>query len=149
MNFNLLYAPPLSKATFITSDKPIAAMTNSPLGKYKRWLEDPKALLYFPLSSHNCLMLDFKKEPKVLSAKRSNVASVNGLIANECVQISLSQEQGFIWPRKNMTVSESVDELFDLLSEDKKTQPRVNNIFGQKLKSRCRNDINILRGKDD
>lgn len=149
MNFNLIYVPPFSKAKFITSDKPIAVMTNSPLGKYEKWLEDPEALLYFPLSSHSCLMLDFKKEPKVISAKRSNVASINGLIANECVQISLSQEQGFIWLRKNMTVSDSVDELFDLLSEDKKTQPRVNNIFGQKLKSKCRSDINVLRGKDD
>ena len=149
MNFNLIYASHLSKVNFITSDKPIAVMTNSPLGKYDKWLEDPEALLYFPLSSHTCLMLDFKKEPKVLSAKRSNVASINGLIANECVQISLSKEQGFIWQRQNMTVSDSVDELFDLLSEDKNTQPRVNNIFGHKLKSKCRSDINVLRGKDD
>jgi len=46
-------------------------------------------------------------------------------------------------------VSDSVDELFELLSEDKKTQPRVNNIFGKKLKSKCRSDVNVLRGKDD
>ncbi len=148
MNFNLIYIPPLSKAKFITSDKPIAVMTHSPLGKYDKWPEDPEALLYFPLSSHTCLMLDFKKESKVLSAKKSNIASINGLIANECVQISLSKEQSFIWLRKNKTISGSVDELFDLLSEDKKTQPRVNNIFGQKLKSKCRSDVNILRGKD-
>lgn len=149
MNFNLIYAPPIPKAKFITSDKPIAPMTHGPLGKYEKWIEDPEALLYFPLSSRTCLMLDFKKEPRVLSAKKTNVASVNGLIASECVQISLSEEQDFIWLRKNGTISDSVDELFDLLSEDKKTQPRVNSILGKKLKSKCRSDINVLRGKDD
>lgn len=62
MNLNLIYAPPIPKAKFITSDKPIAPMTHGPLGKHEKWIEDPEALLYFPLSSHTCLMLDFKKE---------------------------------------------------------------------------------------
>lgn len=149
MNFNLIYASPLSKAQFITSDKPIAVMTNSPLGKYEKWLENPEALLYFPLSSHTCLMLDFKKEPKVISAKRSNIASINGLIANECVYISISQEPDFIWMRECMKISNSPKELFDLLSEGKKADPRVNNVLGQKLKSKCRGDINLLRGTDN
>lgn len=149
MNFNLIYAPPLSKARFISSDKPIAAMTNGPLGKYNTWLEDPDAVLYFPLSSRTCLMLNFKKKPQILPSRASNIASVNGLLASECVQVVVSQEHSFVWLRKNGTVSDSVDELYDLLSENKKTQPRVNNIFGQKPKSRCRSDINILRGKDD
>ena len=84
-----------------------------------------------------------------MPSKVSNVASVNGHVAGECVQVSISQEKVFVWLRKEGTVSDSVDELFELLSEDKKTQPRVNNIFGKKLKSKCRSDVNVLRGKDD
>ena len=149
MNFNLIYADPLLQAGFITSDKPIAVMTNSRQGKYEKWLEDPEALLYFPLSSRTCLMMNFKKDPEILFGKRRNIASINGLIANECVYISISQEPNFIWLRKDSKISNSPGELFGLLSEDKKAQPRVNDMLGQKLKSGCRSDVNLLKGMDE
>lgn len=148
MNFNLIYAVPLSKNKFITSDKPVASITHGPIGKYITWIEDPEAVLYFPLSSRTCLMLDFKKEPQVLSGRKNNVASINGLIANECVYISISQEPDFIWMRKDMTISDSIKELFHLLSEDKKAQPRARRVLGQKIKSKCRSSVNLLKGTD-
>lgn len=148
MNFNLIYAAPLSQNKFITSDKPIAAITHDPIGKYITWIEDPEAVLYFPLSSWTCLMLDFKKEPQILSGRKNNVASINGLITNECVYISISQEPIFIWMRKDMTISDSIKELFHLLSEDKKEQPRAIRVLGQKIKSKCRSSVNLLKGTD-
>ena len=149
MNLNLLYASPQSKAKFITSDKPIAVITNGPLGKYEKWIEDPEAVLYFPLSSLSCLMIDRKKESMVLPANRKKIASINGLIANECVYASISNKEDFIWLRINGTISGSREELFDLLAKDKETQPRVNDLLGKKLKSKCRNDLNVLRGRDE
>ena len=94
MNFNLLYALPQLNAKFITSDKPIAVITNDPLDKHEKWTEDPEVVLYFPLSSLTCLMIDRKKESKILTANRKKIASINGLIANGCVCTSISNENG-------------------------------------------------------
>ena len=149
MNFNLLYASPRSKAKFITSDKPIAVITNGPLGKYEKWIEDPEVVLYFPLSSLTCLMIDRKKESKILPANRKKIASINGLVANECVYASISEDENFIWLRSNGAISGSREELFDLLAKDKENQPRVNELLGKELKSKCRSDLNILKGRDE
>jgi hypothetical protein len=51
--------------------------------------------------------------------------------------------------RKNMTISNSLEELFDLFSEDKKSQPRVSGVLGPKLKTKCRSDVNLLKGTDE
>lgn len=150
MNFNLIYTEPLSDSEFITSDKPIVAVPSDIIGqKYQNWLEDPDVELYFPLSSKTCLMIDKKNEPRFLSAGKNKVASINGVLTNDCVYITISKHKEYIWFRKNKTISHSIEELFALLSEDKRNLPRVNQISGQELKSKARSNLNILKGKDE
>jgi hypothetical protein len=148
MNLCLIYGQPNLNAKFITSDKPIVATTNGQVGKYQRWIDDPEAVLYFPLSSLTCLMMDFKAESRVFSARPSNIASINGMVASECVYVAISEQAKFIWLRRDETISDSCDELFELLQDDKRNVPRVNSILGEQLKSKCRSSIDILRGHD-
>jgi hypothetical protein len=42
-----------------------------------------------------------------------------------------------------------MEELFELLHEDKMNVPRVNQIMGQELKSKAWSQLNLLRGKDE
>jgi len=148
MNLNLIYASPKGGHKFITADRPIAPTTPGPCNVYKRWIDDPNAQLYFPLSSLSCLMIDFGPQPLILTATKSRIASINRLIADECLYLAASQEKHFIWQRDNQTISDSPEELFHLLSDNKKTQPLLNKIHGQNMTTKCRSDVNLLKGKD-
>lgn len=150
MNFNLIYIPPMQKNKFITSDKPIVPVSSDQTGeKYQNWLQDPDVSLYFPLSSHTCLMIDKKKQPMILSGSRRNIASINGVMSNDCVSITISEKEKYTWLRENQTVSDSMDEIFELFIEDKTEIPRVSSVYGKKLRSKPHNKVNKLKGKDD
>jgi hypothetical protein len=147
MTPSLLFAPPLGKAMFITSDKPFAQMSREFNPLYPNALLDPNIDVYFPLSSRTCLVLNYDKKGQILSASEKRIAFINGWLACDCSRILISQDQNFAWLRKNKTVSWSHKELLEILADSKKTQPRIK-IAGGKLRSKCRSDWNLLRGQD-
>jgi len=78
MTPNLLFAQKYFDAKFITGDVPIIPMprkpTNSPV-----WINDPNFDLYFPLSSHCCLVLNYDSLPKSNYASSKKISWINYL----------------------------------------------------------------------
>jgi len=112
MTPSLLYIPAWSYADFVTGDTPIVPVPRrqNPPPDWK-WLRNPEADLFFPLSSRRCLVLNYDAEPRVLRASRKRAAFVNHLMALNCTRVVLSEKPHFIWLRKRGTVSGSPDEL--------------------------------------
>lgn len=149
MNFNLIFAQPLNDK-FITADKPIVTTSsNQTEMKCQTWLQYPDVILYFPLSSRTCLMLNKQKKPRILSVNRRKVALINGLMSNDCVYITISEDKQFSWLRQNQTISHSIDEIFELFTKEKTEIPRVNQVLGKRLNTRSHNKINKLKGNDN
>jgi hypothetical protein len=147
LNFNLLCIPVSSSAKYITSDRPFVVMTDSKDGE--KWIEDPEAEIYFPLSSSKCLMLDFKKSPVIREAQGHEAAFFNFHVANESVCIAISQDGNFIWRNDDKLIRNSSEELVKLLSKDKKTKHRASESTGQEMRSEPKTDINLLKGEDE
>ncbi len=147
LNFNLIYIPVYSSAKYITSDRPFVVMTGSKGGK--RWIEDPEAEIYFPLSSSKCLMLDFKENSITREAQRHEVAFFNFHVANGSVFIAISQDKDFIWRNDDRLIRHSSEKLVKLLSGDKKAKHRASEATGQEMRSKPSTDINLLKGEDE
>jgi hypothetical protein len=146
MNFNILYIPIYRLFKYITSDKPFVVMTDNKEGK--KWIEDPQAEVYFPLSSSKCLMLDFKNYPIIRKAQRHEIAFFNFHVANESVFIAISEDENFIWRNDDRLIRHSSQDLVQLLAVDKKTKHRASEALGQDMRSEPKTDVNLLKGDD-
>jgi hypothetical protein len=93
-------------------------------------------------------MLDFKKSSVVREAQRHEVAFFNFHVANESVCIAISQDKNFIWRNDDKLIRHSSEDIVKLLSEDKKTKHRASESTGQKMRSKPRTNINLLKGED-
>jgi hypothetical protein len=147
MTPSLLFAPAFGKAMFVTSDKPFVQISRKFNPLCPNALLDPNIDVYFPLSSRTCLVLNYDKESQISSASEKRIAFINGCLACDCSRMVISQEQDFAWLRKNKTVSWNHEELLEMLADSKKTEPRIK-IEGGRLRSKCRSEWNLLRGRD-
>lgn len=146
-NFNLLYIPVWSSIKYITSDRPFVPMTNSI--EKRRWIEDPDAEIYFPLSSDLCLMMNRRETPIVRKVEREEVAFFNFHVSNESVFLSVSQEKDFVWRYDDKRIYHSSEKLVEMLSKGKKIRHRASESSMTKMKSTPKGDVNLLKGKDE
>lgn len=119
MTPNLLFIPFVNQARFITSDTPVIPhyqKANPP----KLWIPSPDTHIYFPISSQNCLVLDYDTNRKISEASRKKTALINRLLADKCTRIIVSRNRDFAWMRNNRTVCYTSDELVKFLGEKKK-----------------------------
>lgn len=131
MTPNLLFIPFINEARFITSDAPVIPCyrkDNPP----KLWIRSRDTDIYFPLSSQDCLVLNYDEKRKVSEASRKKIAFINRLLADKCTRILISKNKDFIWMRDNRTVSYTSDELVKFLGEKKKAQSRIKNLVEEK-----------------
>lgn len=145
MTPNLFLSDFFTEARFVTSDKPIQAISRKPNPQYNNWLEDPNVELYFPLSPRICMTLNRDDRRLESPASRKRIAATNELFASSCTRILISRDHNFAWIRDNKTVSYDTGELRKLLSDSKKTQP-ITAIGDEEPLSKCRNDWNLLKG---
>lgn len=146
MTPNLLLTERYFDAKFITGDVPIIPMprkpTNSPV-----WINNPNFDLYFPLSSHCCLVLNYDPLRKSNDVSSKKISWINHLVACNCTRIVLSEEESFVWMRENRTISSDAHELVASWGEEKKTSLRGARI-NEDVSTKCRNDWGLLRSKD-
>ena len=146
MTPNLLLARKYLEAKFVTGDAPIIPIPRKPTTS-STWLNNPDCDLYFPLSSHCCLVLNYDSLPKSNYISSRKISWINHLIACNCTRIVLSEEESFVWMRENRTISSDVHELVAAWGEEKKTMFRGAHI-DKKRPPRCRNYWGHLRSKD-
>ena len=146
MTPNLLLARKYLDAKFITGDVPIIPISRKKTFS-STWFNDPDCDLYFPLSSHCCLVLNYDSLPKSNYASSQRIAWINHLVACNCTRIVLSEEESFVWMRENSTISSDAHELVEAWGEEKKTILRGAHI-DKKRPATCRNDWGHLRSKD-
>ncbi|MBN1796755.1 MAG: DUF4238 domain-containing protein [Sedimentisphaerales bacterium] len=133
---------------FITGDVPVIPIprqaTNDSMWI---WINNPDADLYFPISSHCCLVLNYDSLRKCNTISPERIAWINHLIACNCTRIVLSEEKSFYWTRENRTISNDVNEIVESWGEEKKT--RFRGALIDKIRpSKVRNDWGYLRSKD-
>ncbi len=147
MTPNLLIAPYISDARFVTGDVPIIPIPRKP-NVTGIWIDNPDFDLYFPLSSKFCLLLNYDSLKKVMQVSRRCVAFTNHLIACNCTRLLLSEEQNFVWMRENNTISTSSEELRNSSWTDEKKSLTRAKIPDTEILSECRNDWKLLRSED-
>jgi uncharacterized protein DUF4238 len=149
MTPNLVSVSPATRSRFITSDFPFAPFYKSQAGNRSihKGLLDPNIDLYFPLSPWRCLLINYNNFPRRERIIERKVAYINDIIASNCTRLILSQAQNFAWKRDDNSISWSTEEAIDLYADSKIATPRMR-IAGQELLAECRNDWNLLRGKE-
>lgn len=146
MTPNLRLARRYFDAKFITGDVPIIPIPRKP-NNSSTWLNNPDFDLYFPLSSHCCLVLNYDSLRTATYASSRKIAWINHLVACNCTRILLSEEQSFCWMKENGLVSKDVYEIVDSWGEEKKTLFKGAYI-NKKRPPKCRNDWGHLKSKD-
>lgn len=146
MTPNLLLAQKYFDAKFITCDVPIIPIPRKPTTS-STWFSNPDCDLYFPLSSHCCLVLNYDSLRKSNYVSSKKISWINHLFLCNCTRIVLSEEESFVWMRENRTISSDAHELVAALGEEKKTSFRGAHI-NRDRPTKCRNDWGILRSKD-
>lgn len=146
MTPNLLIAPYLSDARFVTGDVPIIPIPRK--GNFSgMWINNPDVDMYFPLGSKCCLLLNYDNLRKALQVSRKYVAFTNHLVAFNCTRLILSKDQDFVWMRENKTISINSKELINSWADEKKTRVRAQ-LPVKEILSECRNDWKLLRSED-
>jgi len=146
MTPNLFCSHKYVDAKFITGDVPIIAIPRKSTTS-STWINNQDMDLYFPISSHHCLVLNYDSLPKSNYISSKRIAWINHLIACNCTRIVLSEEESFVWMRENRTISSDTHELVVAWGEEKKTSFKGAHI-NKERQTKCRNDWGILRSKD-
>ena len=149
MTPNLVSVSPAATARFITSDFPFASFykTLPRNGADHKGLLDPDIDLYFPISPWRCLLLNYRNTQDNHRIGERKVAYINDVIAANCTRLIVSEDRDLVWRRNNNSICRDTEELFDLYAESKTAEPRMR-FPGQELLAECRNDWNLLRGKE-
>ena len=146
MTPNLLCIPYGCEAKFVTGDVPIIPVPRKP-NTSKVWIGDSNCDLYFPLSSHCCLVLNYDSLRKVSEVTTKKVAFINHLVACNCTRIVLSENQSFVWMQESGIISKDPQHLIASWGPEKRTNSRTKLPDGSPLPT-CRNDWNLLTSDD-
>jgi hypothetical protein len=146
MSMRIFIIPPSSNYRFITCDHPFAMeySTPNPIPQYGRAFADKDLFIFVPISPLTCLVLGYDLEPGVVPALHGrSIAGINASMIIATSRYVISHSKNFAWLKPDHTISRSMHELFELISDDKRNKPHIKT--GSKVIPHS--DWNLLKGK--